>query len=200
LEFWPETGALSGGPGWVKTIRYGESLDLEDDQKKSDLMHVEVHFDESVRGNLENHDITFLGNVHTFAGPVQHWRDRLDPDIPNGLGKDGVEIFSDQLRAVEFRENQLAPFIEMIADGNVEVHHAQFSASGDRLSYNDAKDLLILKAVGAGRLATVKSVFKGIPSQGKGQEIHVWPKRKHVAWENIQRIDFGGFGPRQQRP
>lgn len=192
LEIWPETGDIAGGPGWLRTIRYGDSIKKTAGDKKSELMHVEIHFAESVRGNFEDNDVTFSGDVHTIAGPIQHWRQRLNPNVPDGLGEDGIEIFSQQLRGVEFTLNQQESYLELIANGNVKVHNVQFSAFADRLTYNDSKDLITLKGIGPGRLARVESTYRGLPHEGQGRELQIWPKRKHGEWEGIRRIELGG--------
>ncbi len=196
LEFWPQSGDLKAGPGWVKTLRYSSSMKPTRDGAKNQLMHIEVNFSQSVKGNLEERDISFHGDVHTIAGPIENWQQRLNPHAPNGLGKDGVEISSKTLRGVEFQVGRDESYMEMIADGNVIVHNSQFSAFADRLSYNDSKDLLILKGIGPGRLARIESVFQGVPNEAEGRELHVWPKRKHVDWEGVQRVELGGFGRR----
>lgn len=191
LELWPETGDLTGGAGWFSTVRYGQSFDSGGGSSNR-LTHVEVHFSDGVDGNFEKNDITFHGDVHTIAGPVENWRHRLDPNSPAGLGKDGFEIFSDRLRGVEFTVGDGKSMLELIADGNVRVHNVQFSAFADRMTYNDSKDLITLRGIGPGRHARVESRYGGSRRQGDGRQLQIWPKRRHVEWEGIQRLEFGG--------
>ena len=82
-------------------------------------------------------------------GPVDNWDAMLTTENPDQLGPDGVVVHCDQLSVVQL----LLPvggrrLVELVADGNTVVEGTTFTARGSRITYSEAKDLLILKGDG----------------------------------------------------
>jgi hypothetical protein len=75
----------------------------------------------------------------------------------------------------------------------VYIQGQAFSASGQRLSYDDAKDLLILEGT-ARDPASVRTLWGSGNAQAR--VIRLWPKSRRVQSEGIQGIDFGPFDQR----
>jgi len=200
----PEEGTITGGPGLVRTIRYGSQeaqgggLPLQGATNQaadsSGLFHLEVHFQQKLQGNQLRRELSFFGNVRTLVGPVASWNDRLDPQRPGGLGPEGVEMTSQSLHVYEFEVPDQGPQVELVAQGNTQVMGEKFSAFADRVSYNQEKDLLILKGEGPGRYAKVYSRFNGAPDEAQARELHIWPRSKRIVGDGINRIELRSLG------
>ena len=115
-----------------------------------DQLHcLHVKFRGSITGNLLRRQLTFHDQVRTSYGPVDNWDAMLTTENPDQLGPRGVTVRCDQLSVVQM----LLPVggrraVELEALGNAVVENITFTARGNRITYAEAKDLLILEGDG----------------------------------------------------
>ena len=83
-------GALTGGPGWINSVRYGAD-DLTGGQPnatnsppaKPDQLHcLHLTFQRDIRGNVLFRQVTFRDNVKAIFAPVDNWDAMLTTEIP----------------------------------------------------------------------------------------------------------------------
>jgi len=151
------------GPGRMTTIRRGASDLLTSpagqsptsphstptDSDQNRLTYLNVRFQGPLSGNLHNREFAFNDQVKTIYGPVDSWQAKLDPDGPDGLGRRGVLLSCDQMAVAQMPlptgDGRAA---ELRAQGNVVVEGQTFTARAPRMTYADAKQLLILEGNG----------------------------------------------------
>ncbi|MFZ5833054.1 MAG: hypothetical protein ACOY3P_23450 [Planctomycetota bacterium] len=162
------SGAMTGGgPGWLVSVFHGDDstlpgqgasgfgrlLPAEREPKPADpndpgLRCLHVHFRGAMSGNLLSRSVSFE-RVRTVYAPVRDWMATLDEDDPARLGPGGVIMRCDRLTV-----NQMTTplngrqTVELEADGNIKVDGQGFSARGLRMTYAEAKDLLVLEGDG----------------------------------------------------
>ncbi len=186
------TGQFQGqGPGWVSTIRYNQGdprqpADTAPRRRPKELMFLRVDYQNVVSGNVERREISFAHQVRTVYGPVASWDQQLDPDRRGGLGPKGVIMNCQQLSVAEVKENDQRSFI-LKATGKTTVEGNTFTAVGDRLSYAEAKDLLILEANDRGFAQIEQRTRPGEPpSRFSARKIMYWPRTGQI------QVDGGG--------
>lgn len=197
------SGALSAaGPGWVRTTRRGsvQLLDARggartamrtarrtagsDSRDDHSLTYVGVDFQRSLSGNLHRREMTFLDRVRTVYGPADSWEAVLDPDKPEELGSGGAVLNCDALTVAEMAvPNRKERAMELVATGNTLVEAASFTARASRLSYAEAKDLLILE--GDGR--TDAELFR---QERIGAEMSRFAAGKIFFWPSTNRLNI----------
>lgn len=151
-----QTGDLQAtGPGWGSSIRIQEQRNLAPNAKKpaertllpnskSGLIYVRVDFENRIDGNLLKRKIAFSRHVHTLYGPVPGWNSVLNPNIPGGLGEQGIELRSDKLILIDTQQKN-KPSILLEAVGNTRIKSQKYSAIAHRLTYAQSNSLLTLE-------------------------------------------------------
>ena len=153
-------GGLTGGRGWINTVRYG-SADLLPGQPnaannaaaKADQFYcLHVKFEKSMTGNILFRQVTFRDHVLATFAPVDSWDAKLTTNDPSRLGPKGVVATCDEL----FVKQMLLPVgdhraIELYAIGNARVEGAEFTALASSITYAQAKEILTLEGRGRGR-------------------------------------------------
>jgi hypothetical protein len=149
---------LVRGRGWITSVRAGDARLTPAQRTAPDkstataagssprLHYLRVDFDRSAEGNLHQRQITFIGQARATYGPVHDWESVIDSESPERLGPDDVLLTSHQIR-VEQMEAPDHPrrFIEMAASGNSKFEGHSTFARADRVTYTEAKDLIILE-------------------------------------------------------
>ncbi len=181
------TGAVIGGPGWLNSVRRGSDNPLggpmgampgggppsTQPMAPNTLNCLHVRFQKSMTGNLLFHQLTFADQVRAAYAPVDNWDAVLAADNLDQLGPHGVTLRCDQLSVAEM----LLPVggrrsFEVEALGNAVVESNTFTALAQRITYDKAKDLLIL--AGDGR--TNAELFR---------QLQVGAERDHQAAKTI---------------
>jgi hypothetical protein len=179
-------GEINGGPGWLNSVRRGSADPLTSPATpaaaaapanavpgQDQLNALHVRFQKSIKGNVGNmwsRRVTFADQVRMAYAPVDNWDAMLMTDNPDRLGPRGVTVRCDQLTVAE----RLLPrrSVELEARGNTVVEGVTFTALADRITYDEAKDLLIL--AGDGRRDA--ELFR---------QLEVGAKRSHLAARGI---------------
>jgi hypothetical protein len=168
-----QTGAINGtGPGVIRSTHFANQLPglatpgaaaspLPSSDAK--LHFLRVDFQQGLKGNLINREITFMTRVRTVYGPVDAWEQELDANRPELLPLDTLTLTSDQLRinedsmAANHRVRELAQAsgtplgpVQMTASGNVRIDgqspkQGMFAATAERVSYTQSKEQFILE-------------------------------------------------------
>ncbi len=151
-------GGLTGGPGWINSVRYG-AADLLPGQpnaannapaKPDQRYCLHVAFQKSISGNILFRQVTFRDNVRASFAPVDSWDAMLTTNDPARLGPKGAVITCNELQAFQ----PLLPFggdrraIELYALGNAKVEGVEYTALANRITYAQAKGVLTLEGSG----------------------------------------------------
>jgi hypothetical protein len=186
------TGQFQGqGPGWVSTVRYNDGdprqpAEAPATRGSRDLIYLRVDYQNIVSGNMERRDVSFGHQVRTVYGPIDAWDQQLDPNRRGGLGPDGIIMNCQQLSIAEVKQGDLRSAI-IKAVGKTTVEGSNFTAVGDRLSYAEAKDLLILEANDRGFAQIEQRTRPGEPpSRFSARKIMYWPRSGQI------QVDGGG--------
>jgi hypothetical protein len=156
-----------------------------------------VRFQGKVTGNIQLREATFHDWVKTAYGPVNTWDAKLDPDRPELLGPRGMTMVCDQLSVLDMPtplEGRWA--FEMTAAGNVVLDSVLYTARSDRLSYSQAKDLLILEGDGRteARLWRHLQLNSNQNEEVKAQRIDYWPSTNRTVLSGFRGGQMQGAG------
>ncbi|HYW78067.1 MAG TPA: hypothetical protein VE890_00760, partial [Thermoguttaceae bacterium] len=206
-----DSGDLNAsGPGWVNSVQYGSNNRLslpgdEPDAKGSNddeqLQCLHVRFQGSIEGNvrLPYRRMTFLDQVRTAYGPVDRFDAMLATNDPDVLGPDGVVMRCEQLAVHEMNTaGARRGTVEMEAHGNTVVEGVDFTARAIRMTYSQAKDMLVLE--GDGR--TDAKLYRqervgGQTSQAAARKILYWPKTQQLRVEDARSFELSQFPGRR---
>lgn len=202
-----------GGPGLGRrtsaaSAQGTESGERPDSQGNSQadatgLTYLRVDFEQTVSGHFQRHEVAFDDQVRCVYGPVSDWDQVLDPEQPEQLGDKGFTLRTDRLAVAELRAQQGAePSYELEAVGNTLVESSTYTARAHRLTYAQAKGLLVLRGDGRNdaRLFRQSSV-DGKTNTAAAREIRYWPETNRVQVDDIQSFDvqeLSGGTPRRQ--
>src|SRR5690606_2636435 len=118
--------------------------------------YLHIAFTRGISGSMTRRQVEFHEQVKVTYGPVTDWSQTLHADAPRGLGERGVLMNCDILTLVQLAAAGPAPVdgtsprapIEMTAIGNTLVEGETFTARAERISYAEAKNLLVLEGGG----------------------------------------------------
>ncbi|MFO0817200.1 MAG: hypothetical protein U1A77_04620 [Pirellulales bacterium] len=161
------SGRLHGdGPGWLSTTR------LDDGQFSNavagpaatptagppaprpqptgpQLVYLHVEFSRAMDGNVTAQHVEFTDQVQSIFGPVPNWETELDWRNPDSAGEKGAALRCERLAVGQMPgATPDSPAVELEATGSAVVEGQKFMARGARISYAQAKDLLLLAGDG----------------------------------------------------
>ena len=213
------TGDVSGtGPGRLTSTRFGQGPALAmpavatpgqpapaaPPTRPDELTYLGVDFQKGLRGNMNRRQMEFHQRVEAIWGPVAGWGDALDPHAPGGLAPRAVAITSDVLGVAQAPPppGQRRTSIELMAGGNVLVEGESFTARSARLSWSEAKDLLVFEGDGRSDAQLFRQVKVGAPmSSASAGKILYWRALNRVDVDDARFLDLdqlggGAGGPR----
>ena len=218
------TGEVTGsGPGRLASTRFGASPGIAlpgagglpgaagaaqptPAARPDELSYLGVDFQRGIRGNINRRQMEFHQRVEAIWGPVGGWNDTLDAHAAGGLPPRAVAITSDVLSV-----GQAAPLpglrrgtLELGAAGNVMVEGEAFTARSSRLSYSEAKDLLVFEGDGRSDAQLFRQERIGAPtSSASAGKILYWRGLNQVEVNDARFIDLdqlGGTGGASRLP
>lgn len=190
------------GPGSIETIRLGTQgipLGAQSEPKapskvqrldgrpadQESINYLKVDFQRELLGNLHEKTIELFGQVEAVYGPVETWESKLSYDQPEALGPKGILLSANQLKV---SQAPISPngtsFVELRAMGNTVVEGVEFTARAQRMTYAQAKDLLILEGDG-------RSNAKLFQQERVGGKEKRFDAQKLLYWRAIPRVEVG---------
>lgn len=208
------TGDFSGkGPGRLSSTRFGQppggmsegglpgaggpgSPPKQPVARPDELTYLGVTFQREMRGNLNRRVMEFQQRVEAIWGPVTSWESTLDVHAPGGIPARAVAVSSDLLAVGQSpiplgRRNA----IELQAGGNVLVEGDTFTARSGRLSWSEAKDLLVFEGDGRSGAQLYRQMHVGAPtSTASAGRILYWRGLNRVQTDDVRYLDFDQLG------
>jgi len=195
----------AAGPGWMTTVRRDspdlpgapvgpEAVDAaasnEDDGKG--LTYLNVRFQGSIDGNLRLREITFHDHVRATYGRVEFWDATLEPDNPDALGPGGVLLRCNELTVTQMPSpTGDRDALELVAEDNVQVDGETFNARAARMTYAEAKGLLILEGNGRTDAELYRQEHVGAAyDETTAQRILYWPATKRWRVEGAKSFEL----------
>jgi hypothetical protein len=205
------TGDLfAEGPGWFTTVSRGNATKMGplaarpvqpgatsvrplaapigSPTEEDGLTYLRIDFLRGISGNLHKKELRFEQQVRGVYGPVEDWDQTVDADSPDGLGPKDALIHCDTLRLAQIGPSQgeQQPF-EVTATGNTVVEGGrQYTARAHRITYVQAKDLLVLEGNGRSDAQLWRQTTVG------GE----WARtagRKILYWRGTNEFEFDDF-------
>jgi hypothetical protein len=206
------TGNVTGtGPGRLASTRFGQAPNMsvaagpqtpgaapvpaapEAAARPDELTYLGVDFQRGMRGNINRRVMEFHQRVEAISGPVAKWGDTLDPHAPAGLPPRVVTISSDVLGVGQAppAPGQKRSSIELAAGGNVLVEGESFTARSARLTWSEAKDLLVFEGDGRSDAQLYRQVKVGAAtSSASAGKILYWRALNRVDVDDARFIDL----------
>ena len=212
------SGAITGsGPGRLSSVRFGQapsmpapgtiqSASTSSEPKTArpdELTYLGVDFQKGMTGNIQRHSLDFHQRVEAIWGPVATWEDILDPHAPQGLSPRAVLVTSDLLSIgqVPAAPGVARASIELSAGGNVLVEGDSFTARAARLSWSEAKDLLIFQGDGRSDAQLYRQLRPGAPtSSASAGKIFYWRSLNRVDVDDARYLDLDQLGGSSSNP
>jgi hypothetical protein len=217
------TGNVTGtGPGRLASTRFGQPPGMSlptgpqtpgavpppaaapATAQPDELTYLGVDFQRGMRGNINRRVMEFHQRVEAIWGPVAKWGDTLDPHAASGLPPRVVTISSDVLGVGQAppAPGQKRSSIEMAAGGNVLVEGESFTARSARLTWSEAKDLLVFEGDGRSDAQLYRQAKVGAAtSSASAGKILYWRAINRVDVDDARYLDFdqlnagaGGIG------
>jgi hypothetical protein len=189
-------GGLTGGPGWINTVRYSSDDVLSGQPnaapaKADQLYCLHVKFDRDIRGNILFRQVTFRDHVLATFAPVDSWDAMLTTEDPSRLGPKGAVARCDELRVVQM----LLPVggrraIELYALGNAQVEGAEYKALGSSITYAQAKGVLTIEGDGRVPAELFRQLRPGDSARRlAAQKIRYFLRTKDVEVDGAQMLE-----------
>lgn len=156
-----------------------------------------VDFQRGLQGNIHRRTIEFHQRVEAIWGPVIQWGDTLDLHAPGGLPEGAIAVTSDRLGIGPAPPvpGSSRPSLELSAGGNVLVEGDSFTARSTRLSYSEAKDLLVFEGDGRTDAQLYRQTQVGAaPATASAGKILYWRAANRVDVQDARFLDFQQVG------
>ena len=192
------TGEIGGvGPGWVHHVSRGSSPQMVGPQaaapglgqpvalpaapaiKDEGFTYLSVNFRRKLEGNLNRRVLRFLDKTRTVYGPVAGWNDKLQPNDLDSLGPNGIVLDAHTLEVREMnkRPNSKRGWFELDATGDVMAQGQRLTAQGERLTYSEEKDQMVLR--GDPAEIFVENENGGGRQETRAREVRYWFTRNY---------------------
>lgn len=150
------------------------------------LWGIFVRFQGATSGNIRSRSLQFQRQVAAAFAPVTSWTAVLPIDQPELLGPDGFVMHCDELRV----DQVVAPpgdrrALELTAQGNTVIEGDSFTGRAARMTYAEAKGLLVFE--GDGR--NYANLYQ--QKQPGGERSHV-AARKILYWHKAGKLHIEG--------
>ncbi len=196
------TGVIrASGPGRVISVRRRTAetpLTLPLGQRAgtegpaAPLIYLDVRFQRELTGNLLQRRMVFHEQVRCTYVPVASWDARFDDDSPEAIGPHGATLTCDRLAATQLAAagtGERAWALE--AEGNARAEGQTFMALAVRMTFDQAKGLLVLE--GDGRTdATL--YLQQQPHQRRASQqsrrILFWPATKQFVLDGFRSLEI----------
>jgi hypothetical protein len=186
----PATSAGAGRTG-QRQPSFGRSASHNANSgARGPLNYLNVRFAGPLSGNLNRHEITLHEHVRSIYGPVAAWEDHLNPDE---LGPDDWLMNCDLLTVRQMSANPSAADpqhhpIELEAEGNTDIEGDMFTAHAHRMTYTEAKDVLMLE----GDVRSMAELYRQVRPGG---ETDYTPAHQILYWRSTGEVSINGAGP-----
>lgn len=163
----PENSGAAASPqsGSQLAAQPPQPAPKEDPQRPFALLAVD--FRDEFLGNIFQEKLVCRGRVKVAYG---RWaKDHVDtiPDDPAALGERGMVVYSRELSIVRMRSPLVRDrrYWELQASGNVTVEGQVYTARGERLAFDESKQLLILEGDGRSDAQLFRQEYAGASMQ-----------------------------------
>ena len=177
------------------------------------LMGTHVQFQGSITGNLNTarQRIIFNDRINLLYAPVEDWSAMLNPDKTEPLRSGELRLKCDTLAIHRMTQpGGKAQSTELDAQGNSVVEgvlstatekDVMFTARAMRISYNTAKDQLIMEGDGRSDVHLYRQLTVGGPVDDTAMKsIIYYPKTDTVSTAGIQRVQINANGMLNKLP
>jgi hypothetical protein len=132
--------------------------------------------------------------VKTIYGPVTNWERTLAMDPPEGLGEGQFLMTSDRLAlaSVAPAAGEGDSEVELVASGNATIEGSAFVARGARVSYAQAKRMMILE--GDGRTDAELWIQGSTTPDATAQQIRFWTDTYRFQIHGARFLDLSQLG------
>lgn len=174
--------------------------------KKDDrLTYLHVTFERDLTGNVNNRELTFADQVRTVYGPILTWQATLNGDDMRSLGPEGIVMTCDQLTVREMPAVVRGErgTMELEATGQVLIEGQTFTAHSHRLTYSQAKDLLIFEGDGRSDAELFRQLAIGQQmTKATARKIMYWRTANRAEVDDARHLDLGNIpgGPALKPP
>jgi hypothetical protein len=200
------TGNVMGnGPGRLENVRLGQAPGFDapagvagsapppTSPRPDELTYLSVDFQRGIAGNLGRRVLEFQQRVEAIFGPVASWEDTLDVHAADGLPPRTVRISSDVLGVGQTPPlpGQRRGSMELNATGNIRVEGDTFTGRSSRLSWSEAKDLIVFEGDGRSDAQLYRQERVGAPiSTASAGKIHYWRGLNRVDIHDARYLDL----------
>ncbi|MCC9607562.1 hypothetical protein LOC68_12120 [Blastopirellula sp. JC732] len=180
-----------GFRGFDATMQQGPSPAPPSNQ----LTFVEVNFRQGVLGNIHRRQISFRDVHPAIYGPINNWGEAIAPNSLQGLRENDVELACEELTIAQLASpSGTTQSIELIANGNANVRGRLYSATGERFTYSNEKQMIVLHGSGRSMAQLSYQQQLGAPRQtASAGTIHFWPKEHRFEASNGRSIEVSNL-------
>ncbi len=197
------------GPGWLVSVRQAAAdgplvgrggLPLVPDAPADDeapLRQLYIRFQGGITGNVHHRELTFHDEVRTIYAPADSLQAPLPPDDPQALGPRGLVMNCNRLSVRQvLRPDGSQQAAEFEAAGNTIVESAVYTARAIRMTYSEAKDLLVLEGDGRSDAQLFRQQQIGGPmAHAAAQRILFWPGSNRLKVDGARSLELSHFQP-----
>ncbi len=196
-----------GAPPAVASSLGGGSATPAANSNQTQINYLDVQFQHGITGNVlaARQELTFQEQVRCVYGPVANWDVQIDADNPAGPPPGSMVLTSDQLTTSQTpARGDVRSQMEMEAVNNVRVESQRlegdsFNALSQRLTYSQAKDMLVLSGDGAEPMRnSIAQQQPGAPqTKTAAGTISYWPTIRKVEVGDLKFVDSTQFSNQQ---
>ncbi len=206
---YPSQVITGTGPGWIETVRRGTAIRAMNpaattnsepaDSDNDSLMYLRVAFGNGFQGDMTRRNLSFENQIRAVFGPVARWDSRLE--LHDGeLLPEVARLTCEKLTIFQIPGREGNPF-ELSATGNTLIegkttNGQMFAARAHRLSFDPAKDLLMLQGDSRSEAQLFYQRRPGAARStlGPARQIKFWPKTNRYKLDGVGMIDFQDLG------
>ena len=183
---------FSGGDN-LTGDREQQVLSGQDESEADDrLTFLQVDFQDGVTGNIETRVLEFNRKVKAIYGPVYDWNQKINPN--EDPQEDDILLSCDKLMVAQGpKAADGSQAVDLRAIGNTFVEGKTFQAAGDQITYDQSKDLLILRGNRSRDGQIRYQDAKGATINKSFKEFKFFPKEKRAEASEVPMLEFRTF-------